>query len=178
MQNSQDLRGGRTNSDGKWVLGACGGALALLVAIPVGIAIGLFLFLVVLSEASATTERYPGEAYCADHPAWPDGSYLGQFHPWHQQHYINVFGRDEACGAWASDQANSAVAGLRAAGWELTPPAPTPTPADATLEECVEAFIEGVNEGWIRLELTGDSYGLTDEQILRIVAERYCANPA
>ena len=71
---------------------------------------------------AATTFHFDGEEYCAEHQAWPNGSWLGQFHPWHQQHYKNVFGEEAACPNWAIDQRNSAIAGLRALGFTVSEP--------------------------------------------------------
>lgn len=73
-------------------------------------------------SVSGTTFNFEGEDYCAEHRAWSNGPWLGQFHPWHQQHYINVFGREGACPNWANDQRNSAVNGLRDLGYFVREP--------------------------------------------------------
>ena len=83
------------------------------------ISVGL---LVLTSTGAVLAFHYDGEQYCADHPAWPNGSWLGQFHPWHQQHYINVFGLEAACPNWASDQRKSAISGLRQLRYSVIEP--------------------------------------------------------
>lgn len=102
----------------------------------------------------ATTARYAGEEYCIDHPAWPNGSWLGQSHPWHQQHYINVFGREAACGAWAADQRRSAIDGLRALGYKVEDPPPPPTHH----VEASEFTFLGQGDGWGRFEFEPGNY--------------------
>ena len=98
---------------------------------PIAAAFIAIAFLVAFTGV-ASGFHFDGEEYCADHQAWPNGSWLGQFHPWHQQHYINVFGREAACPNWASDQRNSAIAGLRELGYTVTAPATVTTPPAST----------------------------------------------
>lgn len=85
-------------------------------------AVVLILVAMFARTVSGTEFNFEGEEYCTERKAWPDGSWLGQFHPWHQQHYINVFGREAACAAWAKDQRNSAIVGLRKLGYRVDPP--------------------------------------------------------
>ena len=72
------------------------------------------LMLAVFGTVYALT--YDGESYCRDHPAWPNGTYLGQMHRQHIDHYVKHFGEDGACERWAADQQQSAAAGLRRGG--------------------------------------------------------------
>ena len=62
---------------------------------------------------------YDGESYCRDHPAWPNGTYLGQMHRQHIDHYVKHFGEARACERWAEDQEKSAVEGLRRKGYQV-----------------------------------------------------------
>lgn len=85
-------------------------------------ALAVALVLLAAFAGAAGALNFDGEGYCQDHPAWPNGSWLGQFHPWHQQHYKNVFGEEAACPNWARDQRNSAVNGLRELGYTVSEP--------------------------------------------------------
>lgn len=109
-----------------------------------GVLAALWVSAVAVGAVAATEARYQGEEYCSDFPAWSNGSWLGQFHPWHQQHYINVFGRDAACAAWANDQRNSAIAGLQADGYTVVAPeaATAPSATRPTEREIVDYFLE------------------------------------
>ena len=67
---------------------------------------------------------YDGEDYCRDHPAWPNGTYLGQMHPYHVDFYKR-FAEPRgirACETWAKDQRRSAVRGLRELGYIIYEP--------------------------------------------------------
>ncbi len=68
---------------------------------------------------TVSTLSYDGTSYCQDHPAWPNGTYLGQMHQQHIDHYVDIYGEDTACERWASDQQASAAAGLRRAGYQV-----------------------------------------------------------
>lgn len=95
------------------------------------IAVAVGIFLLSSGAVLATTNfHFDGEEYCSAHPAWPNGSWLGQFHPWHQQHYKNVFGEEAACPNWASDQRNSAINGLRDLGFTVSEPRDTSQPVN------------------------------------------------
>jgi len=63
--------------------------------------------------------NYEGEDYCRENPAWPNGTYLGQMHQYHVNHYVRLFGADRACERWAEDQERSAVEGLRRKGYQV-----------------------------------------------------------
>ena len=78
------------------------------------IAAGIFL-----GAASAVEEEYEGASYCRDYPAWPNGTYLGQMHPYHSTFYTGYAERRgwDPCSTWAIDQRNSAVRGLRELGY-------------------------------------------------------------
>ena len=67
-------------------------------------------------------ESYEGEAFCRDTAAWPNGTYLGQMHPFHANFYKGFAERRgwEPCETWATDQRNSAIRGLRALGYTVT----------------------------------------------------------
>lgn len=130
-------------------------------------AIAAATLVIAISAAAviATEARYEGEEYCIEHQAWPNGSWLGQFHPWHQQHYINVFGLEAACPAWAGDQRNSAIGGLRQLGYSVREPYsaagqgkvidPGPvTSAEELLEQVRDAIVrvhtrQGTGSGFI-----------------------------
>lgn len=76
----------------------------------------------VFSECGLTIgESYEGEAFCRDTPAWPNGTYLGQMHPFHADFYTGFAERRgwEPCETWATDQRNSAIRGLRALGYTV-----------------------------------------------------------
>lgn len=81
--------------------------------------IALALGLTLATAGTVLALTYDGESYCRDHPAWPNGSYLGQMHRQHIDHYVNHFGEDGACARWAADQHASAVNGLRRAGYQV-----------------------------------------------------------
>ena len=78
------------------------------------IAAGIFL-----SSASAVEEDFPGASYCRGYPAWPNGPYLGQMHPYHWFFYERFAERRglDPCVTWANDQRISAIRGLRQLGY-------------------------------------------------------------
>ena len=75
--------------------------------------------------------NYEGEDFCQDSPAWPNGTYLGQMHPYHSDFYRGYAERRgwDPCTTWATDQRNSAIRGLRELGYTVTEPVPRPAPA-------------------------------------------------
>ena len=83
------------------------------------IAIGVFM-----GAASAVEEEYEGASYCRDYPAWPNGTYLGQMHPYHSSFYTGYAEKRgwDPCETWATDQRHSAVRGLRELGHSLLTP--------------------------------------------------------
>lgn len=83
------------------------------------LAVGLNVGIVVAQD-----ENYPGESDCAYFTAWPGGSHLSQMHPYHVRSYEGYAASKgwNACVAWARDQMNSAINGLRAVGYSLTTP--------------------------------------------------------
>lgn len=65
----------------------------------------------VLTLAALTTGlvfalNYEGENFCQDSPAWPNGTYLGQMHPYHSDFYRGYAERRgwDPCTTWATDQ--------------------------------------------------------------------------
>lgn len=66
--------------------------------------------------------NYEGEDFCQDTPAWPNGTYLGQMHPYHSDFYRGFAERRgwDPCTTWAADQRNSAIRGLRELGYAVT----------------------------------------------------------
>ena len=79
-------------------------------------------------------QYYEGEEFCQDTPSWPNGTYLGQMHPYHVDFYRGFAERRgwDTCVTWATDQRNSAIRGIRELGYTVTEPeggAPPPAPA-------------------------------------------------
>ena len=72
--------------------------------------------------------NYEGEDFCQDSPAWPNGTYLGQMHPYHSDFYRGYAERRgwDPCTTWANDQRNSAIRGLRELGYTVTAPGEPP----------------------------------------------------
>ena len=68
--------------------------------------------------------NYEGEDFCQDSPAWPNGTYLGQMHPYHSDFYRAYAERRgwDPCTKWANDQRNSAIRGLRELGLSVSDP--------------------------------------------------------
>ena len=68
--------------------------------------------------AFSFSENYAGESFCKDTPSWPNGTYLGQMHPFHSTFYRGFAERRgwDPCVTWAQDQRNSAIRGLRELG--------------------------------------------------------------
>ena len=86
-------------------------------------------------------QNYEGEDFCQDTPSWPNGTYLGQMHPYHSDFYRGYAERRgwDPCVTWAQDQRNSAIRGLRELGYTVTepeggapPPGPAPTASAST----------------------------------------------
>ena len=78
--------------------------------------------------------NYEGEDFCQDTPSWPNGTYLGQMHPYHSDFYRGYAERRgwDPCVTWAQDQRNSAIRGIRELGYTVTEPeggAPPPGPS-------------------------------------------------
>ena len=87
-----------------------------------------------LTAGVALALNYEGEDFCQDTPSWPNGTYLGQMHPYHSDFYRGYAERRgwDPCVTWAQDQRNSAVRGIRELGYTVTEPeggAPPPGPA-------------------------------------------------
>lgn len=87
-----------------------------------------------LSVGVAAAQNYEGEAFCQDTPSWPNGTYLGQMHPYHVDFYRGYAERRgwDTCVTWAQDQRNSAIRGIRELGYTVTEPeegAPPPGPS-------------------------------------------------
>ena len=79
-------------------------------------------------------QNYEGEEFCQDTPSWPNGTYLGQMHPYHSDFYRGFAERRgwDPCVTWAQDQRNSAIRGIRELGYAVTEPeggAPPPGPS-------------------------------------------------
>ena len=82
----------------------------------------------------AFAQNYEGEDFCQDTPSWPNGTYLGQMHPYHSDFYRGFAERRgwDPCVTWAQDQRNSAIRGIRELGYTVTEPeggAPPPGPS-------------------------------------------------
>ena len=80
--------------------------------------------LAVVATGVVLALNYEGEAFCQDSPAWPNGTYLGQMHPYHSDFYRGYAERRgwDPCITWATDQRNSAIRGLRELGYAVVPP--------------------------------------------------------
>ncbi len=102
--------------------------------------------------------NYEGEDFCQESPAWPNGTYLGQMHPYHSDFYRGYAERRgwDPCVTWATDQRNSAIRGLRELGYTVTAPdAPAPVPDDSNLQTTTRAgmWLSVVNTDAGRLEV-------------------------
>ena len=88
------------------------------------VAVATIAVAIFLGGVSAVEEEYEGAAYCRDFPAWPNGTYLGQMHPYHSSFYTGFAQRRgwDPCETWATDQRNSAARGLRELGHTLLTP--------------------------------------------------------
>ena len=89
------------------------------------LAIGL---LAGITTSAVFALNYDGEDFCQDSPAWPNGTYLGQMHPYHSDFYRGYAERRgwDPCTTWATDQRNSAIRGLRELGYTVTAPGELP----------------------------------------------------
>ncbi|MDE2990064.1 MAG: hypothetical protein OXU21_03215 [Chloroflexota bacterium] len=85
-----------------------------------------------LSASVVLALNYEGEDFCQEHPAWPNGTYLGQMHPLHSDFYRGYAERRgwDPCTTWANDQRNSAIKGLQALGYTVTDPGAAPAGVD------------------------------------------------
>ena len=79
--------------------------------------------LAVVATGVVLALNYEGEDFCQDSPAWPNGTYLGQMHPYHSDFYRGYAERRgwDPCTTWATDQRNSAIRGLRELGYTVVP---------------------------------------------------------
>lgn len=90
----------------------------------------IVLLLVVVAIIATTGTvfalNYEGEDFCRDTPAWPNGTYLGQMHPYHSDFYTRYANARnwDPCETWASDQRDSAIRGLRESGYYVEEYAP------------------------------------------------------
>ena len=126
------------------------------IVVPLAIA----ALLAVVATGVVLALNYEGEDFCQDSPAWPNGTYLGQMHPYHSDFYRGYAERRDwdPCTTWATDQRNSAIRGLRELGYTVVPPGEavqtasppattvtmTPTPgAAAVYASCEEAEAAG-----------------------------------
>ena len=87
-----------------------------------------------LTAGVVFAQNYEGEEFCQDTPSWPNGTYLGQMHPYHSDFYRGYAERRgwDPCVTWAQDQRNSAIRGIRELGYTVTEPeggAPPPGPS-------------------------------------------------
>ena len=59
--------------------------------------------LAVVATGVVLALNYEGEAFCQDSPAWPNGTYLGQMHPYHSDFYRGYAERRgwDPCTTWA-----------------------------------------------------------------------------
>ena len=80
--------------------------------------------LAVVATGVVLALNYEGEDFCQGSPAWPNGTYLGQMHPYHSDFYRGYAERRgwDPCTTWATDQRNSAIRGLRELGYTVVPP--------------------------------------------------------
>ena len=104
--------------------------------------------------------NYEGEDFCQDSPAWPNGTYLGQMHPYHSDFYRGYAERRgwDPCTTWADDQRNSAIKGLRTLGYAVTVPGAPPPGVDGfgpmglfgQCRNAAGAYVRVINvpEGW------------------------------
>ena len=83
------------------------------------------------SSDAIPAENYEGENYCRYAPAWPNGTYLGQMHPFHSDFYTRYAEKRgwDPCTTWAEDQKNSAIRGLQALGYAVYVPSESPAQA-------------------------------------------------
>ena len=121
--------------------------LGLIAGIVLALSVGI---------VAAQPEEYQGASFCREVKAWPYGTYLGQMHPYHVEHYVRFAG-EQACTRWAADQQASAVNGLRALGYTVVapsrpvarppqpqPPAPVATPSATTRTGWIDPSLQPV----------------------------------
>ena len=100
------------------------------------LALGAASVVVAVTVGVVFAQNYEGEDFCQDTPSWPNGTYLGQMHPYHSDFYRGYAERRgwDPCVTWAQDQRNSAIRGIRELGYTVTEPeggAPPPGPSAA-----------------------------------------------
>ena len=98
------------------------------------LALGAASIAVAVTVGVVFAQNYEGEDFCQDTPSWPNGTYLGQMHPFHSDFYRGYAERRgwDPCVTWAQDQRNSAIRGIRELGYTVTEPeggAPPPGPS-------------------------------------------------
>ena len=101
------------------------------------LALGAASIAVAVTVGVVFAQNYEGEDFCQDTPSWPNGTYLGQMHPYHSDFYRGYAERRgwDPCVTWAQDQRNSAIRGIRELGYTVTEPeggAPPPGPSATT----------------------------------------------
>ncbi|MCY4114067.1 MAG: ankyrin repeat domain-containing protein [Chloroflexi bacterium] len=112
------------------------------------VALGSAGIIAAITAGVVLAQNYEGEEFCQDTPSWPNGTYLGQMHPYHSDFYRGFAERRgwDPCVTWAQDQRNSAIRGLRELGYSVTEPlggAPPPGPS-ATLSDAASALAPAV----------------------------------
>ena len=83
------------------------------------LALGTASIAVAVTVGVVFAQNYEGEDFCQDTPSWPNGTYLGQMHPFHSDFYRGYAERRgwDPCVTWAQDQRNSAIRGIRELGF-------------------------------------------------------------
>ena len=120
--------------------------------------------------AVASTETYAGENTCRYHVAWPNGTYLGQMHPYHVDFYARHHGQGEygdPCSTWARDQRNSAVRGLRAMGYTVLAPQERIT-WNVTLFHGVSVYVRDADGDALEVASTGGVAGVSESPLLLV----------
>ena len=120
--------------------------------------------------AVASTEAYAGENTCRYHVAWPNGTYLGQMHPYHVDFYARHHGQGEygdPCSTWARDQRNSAVRGLRAMGYTVLAPQERIT-WNVTLFHGVSVYVRDADGDALEVASTGGAAGVPETPLILV----------
>ena len=96
------------------------------------------------SSDEVPAENYEGENYCRDAPAWPNGTYLGQMHPYHSDFYTRYAEKRDwdPCATWAADQRASAIRGLRELGYAVLDTQLPPPPDALGLASFYEKYLD------------------------------------
>ncbi|MCY3912176.1 MAG: ankyrin repeat domain-containing protein [Chloroflexi bacterium] len=94
------------------------------------VALGIAGIVAAITAGVVFAQNYEGEDFCQDTPSWPNGTYLGQMHPYHSDFYRGFAERRgwDPCVTWAQDQRNSAIRGIRELGYTVTEPEGGATP--------------------------------------------------